>query len=59
MPRANVTVTLTEETVILGEEMSGILHVTSKRELDMEELRVQITGSARARDLEEKRCALG
>lgn len=51
MPRASVTVTLTGDTVNLGEELSGILHVTSEREFDAEELRVEIYGLARSRDL--------
>ena len=51
MPKASVTVTLTGDTVILGEELSGILHVTSERELDAEELRVEIYGNESSRDL--------
>ena len=45
-PKASVSIILSKDTVSLGEELTGVLLVTSQQEFDAEEVRVEVTGVA-------------
>ena len=39
-PKATVSIVLSKDTVRLGEELTGTVHVTSEEEFDADELRI-------------------
>lgn len=43
-PKASVSITLSRDTVNLGEEITGVLYVTSEEEFDADEIRLIVVG---------------